>query len=118
MAALCWAASRRSPMRWRMVLIRWRGAAPAARARAAARDGRRLGRGGGGAVLALADDGADGHLLALLRRDAQGAGGRRRHLAGRLVGLQLEQRLVDAHPVAVLLQPPGEDALRDRLADG
>ena len=47
---------------------------------------------------------------------AENAGSRRRDLGVDLVGRHLEQRLVDLDAVTLLLEPPGDGALGDALA--
>ena len=51
------------------------------------------------------------------RRSRRAAGDRRRNLDGHLVGLQLDQRLVDGDRVARRLHPLGDGRLADRLAE-
>ena len=93
--------------------------APAAWAGAAA--ARPAGREPCRRVLAVAGDhrelGADLGRLVLADHDpGQHAGGGRRDLGVDLVGGDLEQRLVDLDPVALLLEPAGDGALGDALA--
>ena len=94
-----------------------RAAAPAGRGLAGAAGRRRRGRRGG----AAADDGqlgADRHGLVLADQDLlHRAGHGRGHLGVDLVGGDLEQRLVDLDGVALGLEPAGDGALGDRLAE-
>ena len=83
---------------------------------------RRLRSGLGGSRSTLVADArecrADGDRLVLLDEDLlQHAGERRRDLGVDLVGRDLEQRLVDVDRVADLLQPAGDGALGDALAE-
>ncbi len=82
--------------------------------------------GGAGAVLLgrarafpdLTEQRADRDRLAVLGRDvAEHAGGRRRHLDRYLVGLELDQRLVDGDRIAGLLEPLADGRLGHRFAE-
>ncbi len=76
------------------------------------RCGRRL-----GAVTDHGEVGADSRGVVLLDQDLhQHAGDRRRDLGVDLVGRDLEQRLVDGHLVAHILQPARHGAFGDGLA--
>ena len=82
--------------------------------RAGGAGGRRRGRRG------LGDprhDGPDPHRGAFPLHDLQAAGRGRGDLHRRLVRLQLEQRLVRFHGVAVALEPAGDRALAHRLPE-
>src|SRR5947208_1760061 len=71
------------------------------------RGGRRLG--GCRAVIDLTEQRTDGNGFTVLGGDlAEHAGGRRRNLDGDLVGLELNQGLVDRHGVAGLLEPTAD----------
>ena len=77
---------------------------------------RRLRR-GAGAFVDGAQHRADADRRALRHLDVgEHAGGRRRHLHRHLVGLQLDQRLVDLDGLAGLLEPLADGRLRDGLA--
>ena len=76
-----------------------------------------LGRRGRALGADLGELAADGDGVVLLGGDRQqGARDRRRDLGVDLVGGHLDQRLVDLDAVADLLQPAGDGALGDRLA--
>ena len=80
----------------------------------------RAGRGGAraGAFLDLAEQRADRDGLAILGGNlGQHAGGRRRHLDRHLVGLELDQRLVDRDRIARLLEPFADRRLGDGFAE-
>ena len=62
-------------------------------------------------------DGPDPHRGAFPLHDLQHAGRGRGDLHRRLVGLELEQRLVRVHGVAVVLEPARDGALAHRLAE-
>ena len=83
--------------------------------------GRRAGLalgGAAGAIRDLAEQRADRDGLAILGDDlAEHAGGRRRHFDGDLVGLQFDQRLVDRHGVAGLLEPAADGGLGHGFAE-
>ena len=71
-----------------------------------------------GALLDLAEQRADGDRFAVLDRNlGEHAGGRRRHLDRHLVGLKLDQRLVDRDRVARLLEPFADRRFGHRLAE-
>ena len=71
------------------------------------------------AVLDLAEQRADRDGLAVLGGDlGEHAGGRRRHLDRHLVGLELDQRLVDRDGIARLLEPFADGRLGDGFAEG
>ena len=71
-----------------------------------------------GALLDLAEQRADRDGLAVLGGDVgQHAGGRRRHLDRHLVGLELDQRLVDRDRFARLLEPLADGRLGDGFAE-
>uniref|UniRef100_J1RK10 ABC transporter ATPase n=1 Tax=Streptomyces auratus AGR0001 TaxID=1160718 RepID=J1RK10_9ACTN len=78
-------------------------------------------RGSGRGAGAVVDDGqlgADLHGLVLGHLDGgQDTSGRGRDLGVDLVGRHLEQRLVDLDALALGLQPPGDGALGDALAE-
>ena len=77
-----------------------------------------LRRRGAGAFLDLAEQRADGDGVAVLGGDvAEHAGGRRRHLDRHLVGLELDQRLVDRDRVARLLEPFADGRLGHQFAE-
>ena len=79
------------------------------------------GLGGGrraGAFLDLAEQRADRDGLAVLGGDlAEHAGRGRRHLDRHLVGLELDQRLVDGDRIARLLEPVADGRLGHRFAE-
>ena len=81
----------------------------------------RRGRGLAGracAFLDLSEQRADGDRLAVLGRDvAEHAGGGRRHLDRHLVGLELDQRLVDRDRIARLLEPLADGRLGHGFAE-
>ena len=95
------------------------------RGRGSARSGLGRGAASGAGAAAAAGAVADGHerradldglvLLDEDRLDHPGDG--RRDLGVDLVGRHLEQRLVDLHTVADVLQPAGDRALRDTLTE-
>src|SRR6185437_934486 len=89
------------------------------RRRRRSRGSLRLRRGGSaGAVGDLAEQRADRDRVAVFRRDVgEDAGGRRRHLDRDLVGLELDQRLVDRDRVAGLLEPFADGGLGDGFAE-
>ena len=71
-----------------------------------------------GAFLDLAEHRADRDGFAVLGGDlAEHAGGRRRHFDRHLVGLELDQRLVDRDRVARLLEPFADGRLGHRFAE-
>ena len=80
---------------------------------------RRLGGGGGTRTVAnLAEQGPHSDGLAILGGDlGEHAGGRRGHLDGHLVGLELHQRLVDRDGVARMLEPFSDSRLGHRFAE-
>src|SRR6185436_10629733 len=89
--------------------------------------GRRRGLGGGRlcgrgcyvslAFLDLTEQRADRDGLAVLRGNlAKRSGGGRRHLDGHLVGLELDDRLVDRDGIARFLEPFANGRLGDGLA--
>jgi hypothetical protein len=66
----------------------------------------------------LAEQRADRDGLAVLGDDlAERARGRRRDFDGDLVGLELDQRLVDRDGIAGLLEPAADGGLGDGLAE-
>ena len=70
------------------------------------------------AFLDLAEQRADRDCLAVLHGDVgEHAGGGRRHLDGHLVGLELDQRLVDRDGFAGLLEPLADGRLGDGFAE-
>ena len=73
---------------------------------------------GARAFLDLAEQRADRDGLAVLGGDlGEHAGGRRRHLDRHLVGLELDQRLVDRDRIARLLEPLADRRLGHRFAE-
>src|SRR6185437_1511237 len=79
-----------------------------------------LGRRGGGAAFGdRTEQRADSNGGAVLGRDvAEHAGGGRRHFQRHLVGLELDERLVDRDRVARLLEPFADGRFGDRFAKG
>src|SRR6267143_1474685 len=111
MAAVFCASLRRRAMVWRSLVILTR----SSRAASSAGEGGRS----AGAVLDLTEQRADRDGVAVLGRHVgKHAGGGRRHLDRHLVGLELDQRLVDRDGVARLLEPAADRRLADRFAEG
>ncbi|MGY4304685.1 hypothetical protein ACVIJ6_001928 [Bradyrhizobium sp. USDA 4369] len=80
--------------------------------------GSRGGLGGHSAIIDLAEQRADGNRLAVLGDDlAERAGRRSRHLDRHLVGFELDERLVDRHGVAGLLEPAADGGFGDGFTE-
>src|SRR6185295_13612755 len=70
------------------------------------------------AFLDLPEQRADGDRLAVLSRDvAEHARGRRRHLDGHLIGLELDERLVDRNRITRFLEPFADCCLGHGFAE-
>ena len=80
--------------------------------------GRRRSRRSGRAFLELAEQRVHLHYIAFLyRMPGENTRGKRGHLDGDLVSLELDERIARGHGVALFLEPAGHSCLDDRLAE-